>query len=211
MAKNKKVIRLELATSDGKTGWQWVNDPDNERITWDEEPEGETLSARFQAVAEDGRVLDEVTINGDDWRSIDAEGALALVRRWYDRGVPLSSCVQSAVYQEDPPGRSSEYEDDIRELKAQIQHLEAERDRLTMQLYGMPSAQAAVEALFDHLDRTGAFDSETGQTKYLSLRVRREMASISGLPDSREMVSYWQDRIDEMGQQDTAMPREGRR
>lgn len=56
--------------------------------------------------------------------------------------------------------------------------------------------QGAIGAMHDHLDRTGALDSD--MTAYLAYRLRREEMAVSGLPDAAERAAIWQEMIDEM-------------
>lgn len=69
---------------------------------------------------------------------------------------------------------------------------EINRRGMLQPLYG------AIGAMHDHLDRTGAFDQKL--TQYLTYRLRREEAVITGSPDSAARVANWQECIDKLDQ-----------
>ena len=74
---------------------------------------------------------------------------------------------------------------------------EINRRGMLQPLYG------AIGAMHDHLDRTGALDEHL--TQYLTYRLRREEAAITGMPDSEARVANWQECIDQLDREARAV------
>lgn len=76
------TIHQEFVTACGCTGHAVVGDstPPTWTLPTDQSPEGmpegPTVSVCFSVKADDGRVLDQVTVDGDAWRTIESEGLL---------------------------------------------------------------------------------------------------------------------------------------
>lgn len=77
---------------------------------------------------------------------------------------------------------------------------EINRRGMLQPLYG------AIGAMHDHLDRTGALDERLAQ--YLTYRLRREEAAITGMPDSAARVTNWQECIDQLDREARAVKAE---
>ena len=75
--------------------------------------------------------------------------------------------------------------------------VEINRRGILRPLYG------AIGAMHDHLDRTGALDEHLSQ--YLTYRLRREEAAITGMPDSAARVANWQECIDQLDREARAV------
>lgn len=54
----------------------------------------------------------------------------------------------------------------------------------------------AIGALYEEMDRAGYLTSEAKDVQYQLLRLRREAAAVSGLPDAAASAAFWQAKID---------------
>lgn len=119
-------LRLTLETSDGRCGVQLL--ASEQTMTWSgDDGDGETVAATFESLFVDAEgnttILSTVEIDGDDWRQLENERGAGFVWFWARRGVPLSDAVQSSLWNEDPRGYDSDYEESLDCLEDTIEHL----------------------------------------------------------------------------------------
>lgn len=94
------------------------------------------------------------------------------------------------AYSNNVDGTSTDGEQPVRAVSDATLVAEINRRGMLQPLYG------AIDAMHDHLDRTGALDEHLAQ--YLTYRLRREEAAITGMPDSAARVANWQECIDQL-------------
>ena len=132
---NSNDIILTLCTADGCTGNESL--ATDGAMFWDREPNRETISAKFEEVSPDGKVLTRYAVDGNLWRSIEStERALY----WLRRGVPLRAAVSACIDGCDPDGWSSDDEAEMDTMRLQIAALNDQRNTLASGLSALVKA-----------------------------------------------------------------------
>lgn len=104
------TIYLTLTDSTGRIGTQDLGSENPMVWTGDEDDGGETVSALFEQMEDDGTLSDSVEIDGDDWRCIDSEADVSDVLMYVRAGVGLEAAVEAVELGCDPCGYDADYE-----------------------------------------------------------------------------------------------------
>lgn len=92
----KREIQLTLVTADGCTGKAVLGEPGRQRAAWDREPEAHTVKVTM-ALVEDGQVIEESELDGDEWRDFESDGHEARFVRNVRAGISLADALAACV------------------------------------------------------------------------------------------------------------------
>ncbi len=112
-------INVTLEAACGAVGTaEFLPDDTLGPVTWKDgiEPEGETTRVTF-AIVEPVEWADTEEIDGDDWRSLEAEDSLSDIPFFVRHGVGLASAVEAALQNWDPEDFNRDMARDIDDLK----------------------------------------------------------------------------------------------